>query len=60
MGNPKEMYLVRGADGTMRTIIAFSSRGAVKIYIAKYSTRKGDILEVKPRGRGQWEAFKVQ
>jgi hypothetical protein len=54
------MYLVRGADGTMRTIVAFSSRGAINIYLTKYSADKGDILSVKPRGRGDWEDFRVQ
>ncbi len=59
MGNPKETYLVRGGDGTMHTVIAFSYRGALKIYLTKYKTSAGDIVSVKPRGYGDWEDYKI-
>lgn len=55
----REAYLVRGADGRMRTVQAFSVRGAAKLYLAKYRPKRGDIIEIKPRGRGDWEAFKI-
>jgi hypothetical protein len=43
----------------MRTVVAFSPRGAVKIYMVKYGAGAGDILEVKPRGHGDWEAYRI-
>ena len=54
------MYLVRGGDGKMRTIMAFSTKGAVKIYLENYPARKGDILSVKLRGQGDWEEYDIR
>lgn len=59
MGNPRETYLIRTPDGKMRSVVAHSSRGAATLFIERYRTRKGDILDVKPRGRGEWSSFKV-
>lgn len=59
MGNPKEMYLVRGPDGRMRTIMAFSVRGAAKEYLDRYPTKAGDEISVKLRSAGDWQHFQV-
>ena len=55
----KSAYLIRNARGRMATVVAQSHRGAMKLYLTKYPTTPGDVLEVKPRGEGAWEAFKV-
>lgn len=53
------MYLVRDGNGRMRTMIGYSTRGVIREYLWKYPTRPGETLEVKERGRGGWEAFRV-
>lgn len=55
----KESFLVRGPTGTMATVVAQSTRGALKIYLQMYRTAHGDLVSVKPRGRGDWEEYKV-
>lgn len=57
----KEAYLVRGPDGRMSTVTAFSARGAVNDYIRNHKPRpkKGDFVSAKPRGHGDWSDFKV-
>lgn len=57
---PSVMYLVRGDDGKMRTIMAGSEIGAVKDYIRKYKPRSGDIVLVKERGRGDWSEYDIK
>jgi hypothetical protein len=55
----KMMFLVRDGRGRMRTLIGFSTKGVVRDYLEQYPTESGEVLEVKPRGGGSWEAFKV-
>jgi hypothetical protein len=55
----KQAYLIRGSDGCMRTVQAFSPRGAAKEYLRKYKPKKGELLSVKPRGHGDWSDFQV-
>lgn len=56
----KIMFLVRGADGKMRTILAVSARQAARIYTDKYNPDDGDEIDVKERdGRPCWERFRV-
>lgn len=59
MAKKKETYLVRGDDGRMATIIAFSKRGALKIFMVKHRAKRGDQVSVKPRGHGDWTDYKV-
>lgn len=54
-----EQYLIRGANGRMATVEARSLRGAVRVYLRLHKPRKGDTIHAKPRGRGDWESFKV-
>ncbi len=54
------MYLVRDQDGRMRTVMGASCRAAVKIYLRKYPTSRGEELSVKERGVGDWEYYTVQ
>jgi hypothetical protein len=57
----KGPYQVRNAAGRLHTVQAFSTRGAVKLYVVEYPTTPGEVLEVKRRGSGPdaWEAFRV-
>jgi hypothetical protein len=55
----KTAYLIRNSRGHMRTIIGFSTRGAVNEFIAAFPTVPGEILAVKERLSGSWEEFKV-
>jgi len=44
----------------MKTVVAFSYRGALKLYMAKAKNlKKGDYISVKPRGHGEWRDYKV-
>lgn len=43
----------------MRTVVGHSARGVMKVFLVRYQPPKGDIYEVKPRGHGEWETFKV-
>lgn len=46
----------------MSTVIAFSYRGAVRTWLLTSQgkkAKKGDFLSVKPRGRGEWQDYKV-
>lgn len=54
------MYLVRGADGMIRTIMANSEIGAVKSYLREYPADRGDVLSVKERGRGDWSEYDLK
>jgi hypothetical protein len=60
MASKKEMYLVRGDDGQMRTIMATSFRAAVRAFIEKYPVCEGDSVSVKKRGVGGWEEYEVR
>ena len=55
------MYLVRGPDGTMSTVVAHSNRGALKLYLFKHpELQPGDFLSVKQRGATEdWTDYKV-
>jgi hypothetical protein len=57
---PRDMYLVRGDDGMIRTIMAFSMGGAVKAYLEQYPAKPGDAISVKKRGEGDWEEYEVR
>jgi hypothetical protein len=56
----KEMYLVRGGDGQMRTIMATSPGAAAKEYIRSYPVCEGDSVSVKKRGSGSWEEYEIR
>ena len=55
----KDSYLVRGPDGKMATIVAFSVRGALQLYLHKFRPEPGGAVSVKVRGAGDWHDFKV-
>jgi hypothetical protein len=55
----KDAYLIRDGRGHMRTVVAFSSRGAVRNYLEQYPAQAGEELEVKRRLSGDWETFRV-
>jgi hypothetical protein len=56
----KTMFLVRGEDGRMRTIMAVSHRQAARIYADRYAVGDGEEIDVKERGAGPcWERFRV-
>ena len=55
------MYFVReSSDGQIRTIMAGSEIGAIKVYLQKYRPRVGEVLSVKERGRGDWETYDIR
>jgi hypothetical protein len=60
MGNPKVMFLVRGDDGRMATIMATSHRAAANTYIEKYKASPGESISVKQRGSGDWHEFEAR
>lgn len=49
MAGVKERYSIRLPDGTLRTVVAQSHRGAKKIAVIRFSLLKGDNLEVWPQ-----------
>lgn len=56
----KQAYLVRReADGTMRTVQAQSSRGAMVMFVAEYRPPVWEYFFVKPRESGDWECYRV-
>lgn len=56
-----ERYLIRRiADGTIRTVVAATARGAMRVFVTKFQPPIGEIFEVKLRGGGDWETFKVK
>ena len=55
----KGMYLVRNGRGRMATVQAMSIRGAIREYLANYSTKPGEELDVKRRGEGAWQSFRA-
>jgi hypothetical protein len=60
MGKPKAMFLVRGGDGRMTTILATSHRAAANIYIEQYKAARGEAISVKERGQGDWHEFEAK
>lgn len=56
---PRGQYLVRRGNGTMATIEAHSTRGALKIWIPKFRPELGEQVSVKRRGEGDWENFTI-
>jgi hypothetical protein len=54
------MYLVRGADGAIRTIMAPSMIAATKKYIREYPVESGDTIWVKERGAGDWTDYDIK
>lgn len=57
---PSKMYLVRGADGAIRTIMAPSMIAATKKYIREYPVESGDTIWVKERGAGDWTDYDIK
>jgi len=56
----KQTYLIRRlADGTQRTVQAFSGRGAMQVFVAGYGPPVGEDFAVKVRGEDGWEHFRV-
>ena len=57
---PKIMFMVRGQDGKIRTVMASSHRQAARIYTERYDPEDGEELDVKERGAGPcWERYRV-
>jgi hypothetical protein len=57
--NPEEAYLVRGADGRMRTVMAFSIDGAKRAYL-RTRPKRGTSFSIKLRnGSAGWTHFNV-
>ena len=58
---PYCMFLVRGANGQIRTIMSGSEIGAVKGFIRKYKPRAGDVVSVKERESGDdWSEYDIR
>lgn len=57
----KSMYMIQNARGHMRTVIAFSHRGAIEVFLEEFPTARGEVLKVKARGAGPdtWQEFRV-
>lgn len=56
----KQAYLIRRElDGTMRTTVAASTKGAMQRFVADYAPPLGEEFGVKVRGAGSWEFFSV-
>ncbi len=57
----KEAYLIRRVlDGTMRTVQAFSAKGAMTAFVTDYRPNVGERFQVKKRGSGEgWTEYKV-
>lgn len=59
MPSREKMYLVRDtSSGKLATVLAYSTRGAIKLYRARYRPPAG-LYEVKERGIGAWETYKI-
>lgn len=57
---PREQaYLIRGSDGRMRTVMGTSERAAIKTFLRKYRPSRGDLFNVKLRGHGDWQEYRV-
>ena len=54
------MFLVRGPDGRMATVMATSSRAACDQYVASKRTKPGDLISVKQRGANEWRDYQVR
>lgn len=55
-----QLYLIRReADGTMRTVQATSTKGAMRVFVARYGPPSGEAFGVKLRGEGYWEYYSV-
>jgi hypothetical protein len=54
------MFLLRGGDGQMRTIMAPNKTQAMKTFLKKYPARAGDEISLKVRGEGDWEEYEVR
>ena len=56
-----QAYLIRRlADGTMRTVQAQTTRGAMRYFVATYGPPIGEDFAVKEReGSSQWEVFRM-
>lgn len=56
----RKQYLIRRVgDGTCRTVTAPSTRAAMKAFLISYRPGKNESFEVKERGAGEWESYKV-
>lgn len=57
----KKQFLVRRVvDGTMRTVTSTSMRAAMAEFVAKFHPPKGEEYDIKERGIGDWETYKVR
>ena len=54
------MFLVRGGDGQMRTIMAPNKTQAMKTFLKKYPAQSGDEVSVKERGVGDWSEYEIR
>lgn len=56
----KQTYLIRRLiDGTQRTVIAMSPRGAMMLFVAEYGPPMGEEFAVKVRGEEGWTGFRI-
>jgi hypothetical protein len=55
------MFLVRRvADGTMRTVVAYSHRNAMELFRANYHPPPGEDYEIKERkADDEWVVYRV-
>jgi hypothetical protein len=60
MAAKKEMYLVRGGNGKMVTIMATSPANAARRYIEGYPVSEGDSVSIKKRGSGGWSEYEIR
>jgi hypothetical protein len=59
------MWQVRDSSGKIRTVTAFSHKGAVSAYVRAYDPAVGEILDVKLRGApgdsdDGWRSYKIR
>ena len=53
----QKQYLVGLADGTLRTVVGYSLRGAAKQFCIHYNIPSGSEFKIKERGEGGWVYF---
>jgi hypothetical protein len=61
VGSPEAQYLIRRVDdGTMRTVIARSIRGAIQKFVIDYKPAVDEDFAIKERmSNDPWEYYRV-
>jgi hypothetical protein len=66
LGRERAAWQVRSSDGKIRTVTAFSHKGAVASYLESFDPEVGEVLDVKLRGAPPddeddgWRSFKIK